>query len=104
MARKLALEPRHEPGTWVLGDRWRWEETGQVFVLGGENVANNGVETVARCLQLLVEELGLPIDIQAEAKSKRREEMIQVINATRKGKQLDNQLLVTRLNQIRRDS
>lgn len=104
MARKLTLEPRHESDTWVLGDRWRWEETGQVFVFGAENVPHDEVKAVARCVQRFVEELALPISVQADEKSNRREQMIQLINSTKEDTHIDNQLLLTKLNQRRWDS
>ncbi len=102
--RKLTLEPYYPADVWRVGERWRWEETGEVFVFGVGNVPDNAVKTVTHCVRLLVKELALPINVHADEKSNRCEEVIQSINATKKGKHLDNQLLVTRLNQRRPDS
>ena len=98
--RRLELEPINEPGLWRC-DRWKWEEAGEIQVVGIHNVPHEAVSQVAEAIRSMLQEFNLPLRVLVGQESTLGKDILQCINASRIGKQLDNQVLVTRLNQER---
>jgi len=88
--------------TFFLNGRWRWEATGRV--LCGRGVNRVQARRIASEIQLLIKEFALPIRVVVDHEPKRRANMVACVAAAMRGRQLDENEVVKRINLNRRDS